>query len=160
MESIRAGFAGELRGGKLQNSIFILADVWRTVSEGVKQKPKAGRLFGSCVLWLYSWRPEASMQWDFGRRWLASSLSLFPGNLPDHVDFPCLLCGPFATSSNPFVFSSFYVFWDFFFSVINTSIVFSINQNLPLSLPHLQDYFNYCLRLTLRALLVLNCVRW
>lgn len=44
MESIIAGFAGELRGGKLQNSIFILADVWRTVSEGVKQKPKVGFL--------------------------------------------------------------------------------------------------------------------
>ena len=27
MESIIAGFAGELKGGQLQNSIFILADV-------------------------------------------------------------------------------------------------------------------------------------
>lgn len=49
MESIIAGFAGELRGGNLQNSTLFQL-MCEEVSEGVKQKPKVGRLSGSCVL--------------------------------------------------------------------------------------------------------------
>lgn len=49
MESIIAGFAENLEGETYKTQLLFQL-MCEEVSEGVKQKPKVGRLSGSCVL--------------------------------------------------------------------------------------------------------------
>lgn len=73
---------------------------------------------------------------------LGSLISLFSSHLSLEF-FHVILLGLLLLSCNPFVFSQY-------MSVVTgTRIDFPVNQNLPLSLPHLQDYFHDFQRLWL-----------